>query len=60
MHDFDDELFEEIMEYAEDLETEEELYELIEDMENRYRARHLAWCRVDNVIERFKEAYGLA
>lgn len=50
-----EELFEEIMEYAEGLETEEELYELIEEMETRWRIRKIYWGVIESVIDDFKD-----
>ena len=55
-----EELFEEIMEYAEGLETEEELYELIEEMETRWRIRKIFWGAVESAIDDFKDEKNIA
>lgn len=54
-----EELFEEIMEYAEGLETEEKLYELIEEMENRWRIRKIFYGYVEMAVDNFKDEMGL-
>jgi hypothetical protein len=54
-----EEMYEEIREYAEGLETEEELYELIEDMEQRWRIRGIFWMAIDSVIDDFKDDFHL-
>lgn len=52
-----EELFDEIMEYADGLETEEELEELIEDMEKRWKIRKIDYSEIEVVIDVFREEY---
>jgi len=49
-----EEMLEEIVEYAEGIE-EEEIEELIEDMEKRWRIRRIDWETIEEVIEEFKQ-----
>ena len=54
-----EEMFEEIMEYAEGLEVEE-LEELIEEMEQRWRIRRIDWELIEEVENDFRNEMQIA
>ena len=54
MEELKEMMFEEIMEYAEDAETTEEINEVIEDVEKRWRCRKIKYEIVEEVIDNFK------
>lgn len=49
-----EEMLEEIIEYAEGIEKEE-IEELIEDMEQRWRIRKIDWEVIEEVVEEFRQ-----
>lgn len=55
-----EEMLEEIIEYADGLETEEELLELCNEMEERWMYRRIEYKTIEAVIEAFKEELNVA
>lgn len=55
-----EEMLEEIIEYADGLETEEELLELCNEMEERWMYRRIEYKTIETVIETFKEELNVA
>lgn len=52
-----EEMIEEIMEYADGIETEEEMYELCDEMESRWRYRKIEYRIIEDAIEEFKKEF---
>lgn len=55
-----EEMLEEIIEYSDGLETEEELLELCNEMEERWMYRRIEYKTIEAVIEAFKEELNVA
>lgn len=54
-----EQMFEEIMEYADGAETIEEIEEVIEDMEKRWRIRRIEWEDIEAVTNDFRNEIGI-